>query len=119
MMGPLTWELSHAAVLALKNKWLEMFEVSHFWVNLTSNKYRTPIIRSHLYRLASFFFVLFCLLSFLLFVAISWAAPAAYGGSQAMGPIGAVTASLHQSHCFVVFELRLRSTPQLTAMPHR
>ena len=35
-----------------------------------------------------FFFCLF---------AISWAAPAAYGGSQARGRIGAV-ASLHHSH---------------------
>ena len=34
----------------------------------------------------------FCLFAF------SWAAPAAYGGSQARGPIGAVAASLRQSH---------------------
>ena len=36
----------------------------------------------------SFLFFFFCLLSFLSFVvvvAISWAAPAAYGGSQARG----------------------------------
>ena len=31
-------------------------------------------------------------------VAISWAAPAAYGDSQARGPVGAVAARLHQSH---------------------
>ena len=31
------------------------------------------------------FFVFFCLLSFVVVVAISWAAPAAYGGSQARG----------------------------------
>ena len=35
-----------------------------------------------------FFFFLFCLF------AISWAAPAAYGGTQARGPVGAVAASL-------------------------
>ena len=47
----------------------------------------------------SFFFVLFCFvlsfvfLPFVVVVAISWAAPAAYGGSQARGPIGAVVAA--------------------------
>ena len=51
------------------------------------------------------------------FFAISWAAPAAYGGSQARGPIGAVAAGLHQSHSNVGSKLRLRPTQQLTAMP--
>ena len=41
----------------------------------------------------SFFFFL----SFVV-VVISWAAPAAYGGSQARGLIGAVDAGLRQSH---------------------
>ena len=39
-----------------------------------------------------FFFFFFCLL------AISRAAPVAYGGSQARGPIGAIATGLHQSH---------------------
>ena len=39
---------------------------------------------------------------FLLFFAISWAAPAAYGGCQARGQIGVVAASLHQSHSNVI-----------------
>ena len=39
-----------------------------------------------------FFFFFFCLF------AISWATPAAYGGSQARGLIGAVAVSLHRSH---------------------
>ena len=52
-------------------------------------------------------------------VAISWAAPAAYGGSQARGPIGAVAASLRQSHSNAGSEPRLRPTPQLTATPDR
>ena len=34
----------------------------------------------------------------LVFFAISWAALAAYGGSQARGPIGAVATGLRQSH---------------------
>ena len=41
------------------------------------------------------------------------AAPAAYGGSQARGLIGTVAAGLCHRHARS--ELRLRSTPQLTA----
>ena len=37
-------------------------------------------------------------LFFVCLFAISWAALATYGGSQAMGRIGAVAASRHQSH---------------------
>ena len=50
-------------------------------------------------------------------VAISWAAPAAYGGSQARGRIGAVATSLRQSHSNAGSEPRLQPTPQLTATP--
>jgi len=53
------------------------------------------------YMFCSFFFF------FLVFFAISWAAPAAYGGSQARGRIGAVAASLRQSHSNAGSELRL------------
>ena len=55
------------------------------------------------------FVCLFCLF------AISWAAPMAYGGSQARDLIGAVAASLHQSHSNTGSELRLQPTPQLMA----
>ena len=48
-------------------------------------------------------------------VAISWAAPTAYGGSQARGRIGAVAAGLRQSHSNAGSEPRLQPTPQLTA----
>ena len=37
-------------------------------------------------------------LFFFFFVFVFRAAPAAYGGSQARGPVGAVDASLHHSH---------------------
>ena len=57
----------------------------------------------------SFLFVSF----FLLF----GAAPAAHGGSQARGLIGAPAASLHHSHSNVGSEPHLRATPQLMAMP--
>uniref|UniRef100_A0A8D1TKU1 Fibrinogen C-terminal domain-containing protein n=1 Tax=Sus scrofa TaxID=9823 RepID=A0A8D1TKU1_PIG len=48
--------------------------------------------------------------------AISWAAPAAYGGSQARGPIGAVAIRLRQSHSKAGSEPRLQPTPQLMAI---
>ena len=49
-----------------------------------------------------FFCCLFCF-AFLL----CGAAPAAYGGSQARGPVGAVAASLHLSHSNTGSELHL------------
>ena len=52
-------------------------------------------------------------------VAISWASPTAYGGSQARGPIGAVATGLRQSHSNVGSEPCLQPTPQLTATPDR
>ena len=59
-----------------------------------------------------FYFILF----FGLF-AISWAAPTAYGVFQARGLIGAVTASLYQSHSNSGSEPCLRPIPQLMATP--
>ena len=55
----------------------------------------------------------FWLLAFVLFRA----APAAYGGSQARGLIGAVAAGLHQSHSNEGSEPSLQPTPQLAATP--
>ena len=53
-----------------------------------------------------FFFFFFCLFR---------AAPTAYGGSQARGPVGAVATSLHHSHSHTGSEQRLQPTLQLTA----
>jgi len=67
--------------------------------------------------------VMLCLIYFFLFLfilclfAISWAAPAAYGDSQARGRIGAVAAGLRQSHSNAGSEPCLQPTPQLTATP--
>ena len=58
----------------------------------------------------TFFFFLF---------AFSRATPAAYGGSQARGGIGAVAAGLRQSHSNSGSEPRLQPTPQLMAVPDR
>ena len=55
----------------------------------------------------NFFF--FCLF------AISWAAPMAYGGSQARSQIGAVATGLRQSHSNAGSEPPLQPTPQLMA----
>ena len=49
--------------------------------------------------------------------AIYWAAPTAYGGSQARGLIGAIATGLHQSHSNARSKPRLLPTPQLTATP--
>ena len=65
----------------------------------------------HLNKKFYFFFFFF------FFLPCSWAAPAAYGGSQARGPTGAVAASLCQSHSNAGSEPCLRCTPQLTATP--
>ena len=71
----------------------------------------TLIFIAVLLILFTFFFVFFFPL------AISWAAPLAYGGSQARGLIGAVAAGLHQSHSNTGSEPRLQPTPQLKATP--
>ena len=52
-----------------------------------------------------------------LFFAFSRATPAAYGGSQAQGRIGATAAGLHHSHSKAGSKTSLQPTPQLTAMP--
>ena len=64
-------------------------------------------------------FIYFYFYLFFVFLLFLWAAPAAHGGSQARGQIGAVATSLHQSHSNVGSEPRLQPTPQLTATPDR
>ena len=61
------------------------------------------------------FFVVFCL--FFCLFAFPRAAPAAYGGSQTRGPIGAAAAGLRQSHSNAGSEPCLQPTPQPTATP--
>ena len=58
-----------------------------------------------------FCFCVFCLFAF------SRSIPAAHGGSQARGLIGAVTAGLHHSYSNSGSEPRLQPTPQLMATP--
>ena len=54
---------------------------------------------------------------FYLFVLLFRAEPAAYGGSQARGRIGAAAAGLLLNHSNTRFESCLCTTPQLTATP--
>ena len=69
------------------------------------------------YGQTGFFF--FVVVVVVVVVAISWAAPAAYGGSQARGGFGAVATGLRQSHSNAGSELRLQPTPQLMATTDR
>ena len=66
-----------------------------------------------------FTFSFFSSFFFFVFLLFLWAAPAAYGGSQARGRIGAVASHLHQSHSHAGSEPCLRPTPQLMATPDR
>ena len=66
-----------------------------------------------------FYFFLIFNFFFFVFLLFLWAAPVAYGGSQARGPIGAVAIGLRQSHSNAGSEPHLQPTPQLTAMPDR
>ena len=65
----------------------------------------------------SFYLLLFIYLFIFCLFTPSWAAPAAYGGSQARGRIGAAAASLHWSHSNLGSEPCLQPTPQLMAIP--
>ena len=76
-------------------------------------------LRKCFFFLFFFFFVFLSLVVVVLVVAISWAALAAYGGSQARGRIGAVATGLRQRHSNAGSEPRLQPTPQLTATPDR
>ena len=69
-----------------------MKQSKNHYISITYKRIKTCIISSFaLYyaQIAFFFFGLF---------AISWAALAAYGDSQARGRIGAAATGLHQSH---------------------
>ena len=62
-------------------------------------------------------FIYIYIFFFFVFLSFFRAAPAAYGGSQARGLIGAVVAGLRHSHSNARSKPRLRPTPQLMAMP--
>ena len=89
------WKLGE--LLFLSRKIIKYF-YSPFQLYILANVVERP-------QNQEFYFILFCLL------AISWAAPMAYGGSQARGQIGAAATSLRQSHSNAGSKLRLQPTP--------
>ena len=80
-------------------------------IRLTVEREKSNIIDGMFSLSFCFCFVLFCFV-FCLFRA----APVAYGGSQARGPIRATAASLHHSHNNARSEPHLLPTTQLMAM---
>ena len=75
---------------------------------------RILLYKGFLKIISLFIYYLFVFLSFLV-PYFSSAISAAYGGSQAKGSIGAIAASLHQSHSNLGCKPHLQPTPQLTA----
>ena len=69
---------------------------------------KTRVTEDQCSRLLNLFVVVVVFLSFR-------AAPAAHGGSQARGPIGAIAAGLYLSHGNAGSKPHLRPTPQLMA----
>ena len=69
-----------------------------------------------IFKKATKFGFILCFYFYIYLFSLFRATPLAYGGSQARGPIGAVAASLCQSHSNSGSELHLQTTPQLTAM---
>ena len=68
-------------------------------------------------KMLLYFPVLYSRTFFFFFFFFFRAAPAAYGGSQARGRIGAAAVGLHHSHSNSGSEPRLGTTPKLTATP--
>ena len=91
------------------------FSREHLFLLLENDIRNQPLRVVYSLLLGPFIYLFVCL--FICLFAFSRAAPAACGGSQARGQIGAVAAGLCQSHSNVRTELRLRPTPQFTAMP--
>ena len=82
---------------------------------LLGPKWLQLIVCASLFLLSGSSFLCVCVCVCVL--AISWASLRVYGGSQARGRIGAIAASLPQSHSDVGLEPRLQFTPQLMATP--
>ena len=78
---------------------------SHPFLPGTAHLWDKHGLMKSLHYLFYLFYLFICLFAF------SRAAPESYGGSQAMGLIGAVAAGLHQSHSNAGSELHLQPTP--------
>ena len=97
--------------------WSTISPLSSLCLDVNTEKNQNPktnavlltIVTMLYIRSQNYLFIYFCLFAF------SRAAPAAYGDSQARGPIGAVATGLRHSNAGS--EPHLQPTPQLTAMP--
>ena len=95
------------------------------WIGAAAEAYATATVnaRSELYLwcmpqlMAELERIIFIFYLLIFFFCLFGAIPAAHGGSQARGRIRATAAGLHHSHRNTRSKLRLRPTPQLTAMP--
>ena len=86
------------------NKWIAtLLRLTTMIYNITFSRDFCLLVGNSFFCL----FVCFVLFCFVWLFAISWAAPAAYEGSQARGRIGAVATGLHQSHSKIVIFLYL------------
>ena len=74
------------------NKDLNLFQRK---LSVKDSSHHLPCLAT-LYTSHKYFILIYVMLCYV--IAISRAAPVAYGGSQARGRIGAVAAGLHQSH---------------------
>jgi len=91
---------------------------THHLTESSSSPYEAGLLMISIFLAAWFFLGFFWgFFFFFVFLLFLWAAPMAYGGSQARGLIGAVATGLHHSHSNSGSEPRLQPTPQLTATP--
>ena len=95
---------------------LSLHLLGSFLLITSSSPLSRPSMPSIRFSCANFFH-LYLFRFFLCVFFLFRAAPAAYGGSQTRGPIGAVATCLRHSHSKARSEPHLRSTPQLMAMP--
>ena len=99
---------------------LGLLSLKHLWYIQVGMCRTVPVAMSHHHHhhlstcFRSWFLCSWFLHSFIIIIIIifsfSRAAPAAYGGSQARSPVGAVAANLRQSHSNAGSKLRLQPT---------
>ena len=86
------------------NYWDDLLKYPNLFIDVILYFYSKVVLCNLMFKVVFFFFFL-----------LIRVAPAAYGGSQARGPIGATATGLHHSHSNTRSELCLPPTPQLTA----
>ena len=113
MGTPIPCGFDYCFILFINDRSIQsLLESAYSWVlffNPSNHSLSIGEFNAFTFRLVIFCFLFFCIFVF------SRAPLVAYGGSQARGRIGAVAASLRQSHSNAASEPGLRPTPQLTA----